>query len=272
MFLIFQLICSQFIRLQILFQGKQSCLLFIFVSWNWGPFTIVATGKVDHHAHLNLFSHFVVEPPLNVLLGHSTELTKLRHEIWSLKLLLWLQLSKLWSLIICLFLFLMVFVLGVFLASILKVLLLRKNLGELLKVFNLFTMMLQVLFLPCHFKVPVICLHPLMTTPNKLGSTFQRTKVRLLTLFLKQSGNVYQMFAESQRHNGVEYVNLKFEDYSALIVFTCNIWCSTVHNKMILPLFFNCYKHFVHGYLSWPCSRDPVLESSLLFNTHLSFT
>ena len=36
------------------------------------------------------------------------------------------------------------FVLGVFLASILKVLLLRTKLGEILKVFNLFTMMLQV--------------------------------------------------------------------------------------------------------------------------------
>jgi hypothetical protein len=44
------------------------------------PSQIVAIGKVDHHACLYSFSHFVLESPTNVLLAHSSELSKLWHK------------------------------------------------------------------------------------------------------------------------------------------------------------------------------------------------
>ena len=47
------------------------------------PSQIVAIGKVDHHARLYSFSHFELTSPTNVLLAHSNELTRLRHERFS---------------------------------------------------------------------------------------------------------------------------------------------------------------------------------------------
>jgi len=44
------------------------------------PSQIVSIGKVDHHACLYSFSHFVLELPTIALVSHSNELSKLWHE------------------------------------------------------------------------------------------------------------------------------------------------------------------------------------------------
>jgi hypothetical protein len=44
------------------------------------PLQIVVIGKMDHHALLYSFSHFVLESPTNVLLAHSNGLSKLWYE------------------------------------------------------------------------------------------------------------------------------------------------------------------------------------------------
>jgi len=93
---------------------------------------IISIGKVDDHAHLYSFSHFVQESPTNVLLAHSNEFSKLWHDRFGHLNYHYLHTSPL----------LMVFSLGVFLAIILKIHLIKENLGEIQKLFHLFTVAL----------------------------------------------------------------------------------------------------------------------------------